>query len=245
MIRFFRKIRQNLLTENKLSKYLIYAIGEIILVVIGILIALQINNWNENKKLLKLEKEILEEVKIGLESDYINITKVIEDHHTFMNSQEQIIHWIENEKEYNDSLIPLFKHTTWISWFSPKDAQFESLKQFGVRNISNRELGEQITKLYDVIYEELKLWQDEIRDKTLKYQELHGEMGIEFTKYTPEISFELQPSQPETLQLNQNYLYSLRLMNESMKQYTIIKLEIAKLEIEKTISLIENELDQK
>jgi hypothetical protein len=50
MLKFFRKIRQNLLTENKFSKYLIYAIGEIILVVIGILIALQINNWNEVRK---------------------------------------------------------------------------------------------------------------------------------------------------------------------------------------------------
>jgi hypothetical protein len=51
MIKFFRKIRQNLLMENKTGKYLKYAIGEIILVVIGILIALQINNWNENQKL--------------------------------------------------------------------------------------------------------------------------------------------------------------------------------------------------
>ena len=50
MIKFFRKIRQNLLVENKTGKYLKYAIGEIVLVVIGILIALQINNWNENRK---------------------------------------------------------------------------------------------------------------------------------------------------------------------------------------------------
>ena len=50
MIKFFRKIRQQLLSENKISKYLLYAIGEIILVVIGILIALQINNANENYK---------------------------------------------------------------------------------------------------------------------------------------------------------------------------------------------------
>ena len=50
MIKFFRKIRQRLLSENKFSKYLIYAIGEIVLVVIGIIIALQINNWNENRK---------------------------------------------------------------------------------------------------------------------------------------------------------------------------------------------------
>ncbi|WP_204346703.1 DUF6090 family protein [Psychroserpens algicola] len=50
MIKFFRKIRQSLLSEGKTGKYFKYAIGEIILVVIGILIALQINNWNENRK---------------------------------------------------------------------------------------------------------------------------------------------------------------------------------------------------
>ena len=65
MIKFFRKIRQKLLSENKFSKYLIYAIGEIALVVIGILIALQINNWKEQRRenineqaiLKRLEKE--------------------------------------------------------------------------------------------------------------------------------------------------------------------------------------------
>ncbi|MET6991789.1 hypothetical protein ABXZ36_14155 [Sediminicola arcticus] len=51
MIKLFRRIRQNLLTENKFNKYLLYAIGEIVLVVIGILIALQINNLNEESKI--------------------------------------------------------------------------------------------------------------------------------------------------------------------------------------------------
>jgi len=49
MIKFFRHIRQSLIMENKTSKYLKYAIGEIVLVVIGILIALQINNWNQDR----------------------------------------------------------------------------------------------------------------------------------------------------------------------------------------------------
>ncbi|MGB3149797.1 MAG: DUF6090 family protein [Maribacter sp.] len=53
MIKFFRKIRQKMLTENKFSKYLIYAIGEILLVIIGILIALQINNWNDKRIIRK------------------------------------------------------------------------------------------------------------------------------------------------------------------------------------------------
>ncbi len=59
MIKFFRKIRQKMLIENRFRQYLIYAIGEIFLVVIGILIALQINNWNQNLKELKKENELL------------------------------------------------------------------------------------------------------------------------------------------------------------------------------------------
>ena len=56
MIKFFKKIRQKLLSENQFSKYLIYAVGEIILVVIGILIALQINNWNEEDKTFQRQR---------------------------------------------------------------------------------------------------------------------------------------------------------------------------------------------
>ena len=59
MIKIFRKIRQKLLTESKFSKYLLYAIGEIILVVIGILIAFQVNNWNEKRKNDSLEQNYL------------------------------------------------------------------------------------------------------------------------------------------------------------------------------------------
>ena len=70
MIKFFRKIRQNLLSENKFSKYLIYAVGEIVLVVIGILIALSLNNWKESIDQKELEKnlytDLIEELQIDL-----------------------------------------------------------------------------------------------------------------------------------------------------------------------------------
>ena len=66
MIKFFRKIRQNLLLENKTAKYFKYAIGEIVLVVIGILIALQINNWNEWDKESKKEQKNSFKLKIIL-----------------------------------------------------------------------------------------------------------------------------------------------------------------------------------
>jgi hypothetical protein len=63
MIKFFRKIRQNLLIENKTGKYLKYAIGEILLVIIGILIAVSINGWNEDRKLKIAEQSILKDLK--------------------------------------------------------------------------------------------------------------------------------------------------------------------------------------
>ncbi len=71
MLRFFRNIRQRLLTENKFSKYLLYAVGEILLVVIGILIALQIDTWNQelqnNKKEQEYYHKFLEDVLLDEE----------------------------------------------------------------------------------------------------------------------------------------------------------------------------------
>ncbi|MEO0340174.1 MAG: DUF6090 family protein [Bacteroidota bacterium] len=66
MIKFFRRIRQKLVSENKFSKYLIYAFGEIVLVVIGILIALQINNWSQAKSDKEKFMTLLEELAVDL-----------------------------------------------------------------------------------------------------------------------------------------------------------------------------------
>ena len=76
MIKFFRKIRQNMIKENKVSKYILYAIGEIILVVIGILIALQINNWNEEKKTNKSISDHLTILKQNLNEDHAQLTQL-------------------------------------------------------------------------------------------------------------------------------------------------------------------------
>ena len=67
MLRLFREIRQRLLVENRFSKYILYAVGEILLVVIGILIALQINTWNDermnNRKVAKYEEGLITDLK--------------------------------------------------------------------------------------------------------------------------------------------------------------------------------------
>jgi hypothetical protein len=77
MIKFFRKIRQKMLAENKFRKYLIYAIGEIALVVIGILIAVQINNWNESRKDVQREIKMLTDLQNDIEYNIENINEGI------------------------------------------------------------------------------------------------------------------------------------------------------------------------
>ena len=76
MIKFFRKIRQKMLTENKLSKYLIYAIGEIVLVMIGILLALQVNNWNEERKKRITESEVITSLNGDFKSAKLEIVRL-------------------------------------------------------------------------------------------------------------------------------------------------------------------------
>ncbi len=79
MIKFFRKIRQKMLTENKFSKYLIYAIGEIVLVVIGILIALSINNWNEGRKNDLKESLLIKNIIEDLRLDSVHINQSLNE----------------------------------------------------------------------------------------------------------------------------------------------------------------------
>ena len=78
MFRFFSKIRWRLAQENQFFKYTRYAIGEIVLVVIGILIALQINEWNDNRKKINLETEFLSEIRDNLVKDTTRINQVLQ-----------------------------------------------------------------------------------------------------------------------------------------------------------------------
>ncbi|REG87831.1 DUF6090 family protein [Winogradskyella sediminis] len=93
MIKFFRKIRRNLLSEGKTRKYFKYAIGEIVLVVIGILIALQINNWNENRKSDNILKNYYNQILKDLAKDYNLIN---EDSYVFQSNIALHKEFVEN-----------------------------------------------------------------------------------------------------------------------------------------------------
>ncbi|MBQ0787882.1 MAG: hypothetical protein KBT69_10295, partial [Oceanihabitans sp.] len=117
MIKFFRKIRQKMLTENKFSKYLIYAVGEIILVVMGILIALQINNWNETRQIKKVEKETLYVLLEDLNSAKSYSEQYIENEQSYLDIIEKILH--------NDSIKTVLNNNNTIEYFNKAFWDFE------------------------------------------------------------------------------------------------------------------------
>ena len=152
MITVFRKIRQKLLEQNRVSKYLIYAFGEIILVVIGILIALQINNWNENRKERKLEVEILKEIKNNLQQDIINLKTKINENNYYINANKKILEHLKNKTVLTDSLKKNYAYLNAYGTFRPVTAGYENLKSKGVDLITNKDLRNAITNLYDFQY---------------------------------------------------------------------------------------------
>ena len=101
MIKFFRRIRRKLLDEGNLKRYLVYAIGEILLVVIGILLALQINAWNQSEKDKDEEKEYLERIVTDLKEDLLELDETIKNNESIIWTAAQVIEKVEglNVKE--------------------------------------------------------------------------------------------------------------------------------------------------
>jgi hypothetical protein len=115
MIKFFRKIRQNLLMENKTSKYFKYAIGEIILFFIGILIALQINNWNENRKERVQEQELLTQLQSEFQSNLEQLDQKNQLRNYAISASLKLLHNIDHPKTRNTDSITKFMYIVAIN----------------------------------------------------------------------------------------------------------------------------------
>ncbi len=111
MIKFFRKIRQNLLSEGKTGKYFKYAIGEIILVVIGILIALQVNNWNETRVKLNNERNLIASIVDEIKASKINLSNDLKRNNEILNDMSLYLDEQLPETDKNSpTLIYLSSH---------------------------------------------------------------------------------------------------------------------------------------
>lgn len=153
MIKFFRKIRQRLLTESNFSKYMLYAIGEVLLVVIGILIALQINTWNEESKdrrletdyLVNLKKELVFNIQLGVEQ--------IEFSDFQVKNGEKILASLRSNMHQNPMELAIaLEHIGWnheIIFVMDVWSELYATGNIGI--IRNEEIKSKLTDLYNVM----------------------------------------------------------------------------------------------
>jgi hypothetical protein len=157
MIPFFRKIRKQFADDNKPLQYLRYAIGEIILVVIGILIAIQINNWNEQRKSNHLKDVYLTRLINDIERDTVTINNIRTDIELNQNLIGELTKNISTETNLIslDTIISRFFESGWIIYeFIPNDNTYTDLSQTGNMNIiKNTDLIDEIIQYYGYVQE--------------------------------------------------------------------------------------------
>lgn len=221
MINFLRTIRKKLLGEKKLSAYLLYGIGEIVLVVIGILIALQVNNWNNQKKDREKEIYYLNSIKTSIALSQNELDRVISDAALISASADTLFQMLAHQKyellqgELLDSLL-----------FNAADYSMISLNDGGIREVLN-------TGALDIIHDEkirvsLASWDEHIH-KIRKFEEetqYHSRNYFKFLNDYMDFSLSVTkapslviPSKKEDLLLNpslRNYLGNIANIHSRM-----------------------------
>ncbi|MFY0631714.1 MAG: hypothetical protein JXR05_15220 [Flavobacteriaceae bacterium] len=262
MLEFFREIRKKLLGENKLTKYAIYVFGETILVVIGIMIALQVDDWREQQQLRANEIEILTDFKLELEKDMINFNRAINRGSQAKASMVLLLKHLESNLPYADSLSYHFGSITDTWTAEVNKSVYESLKSDGLSLISNKQLRQDLVRLYDV----LSIGQKERNDRYRDFIE-HASLNLLNTRFDAfwngmnsedlneknsfadvdfkvgKINGKMVPLNFEKLKTDQEFLYFLRSIKNRHFWFFEQEFNGIKIAAERLIKNIESELD--
>ena len=171
MIGFFRKIRKKLADDNMPLKYMRYAIGEIVLVMIGILLALQVNNWNEGRKLVEREITLLNNIREDILLDTLDISFNLEYHRKFHREEEKLLGYLlGNRTSITD--INMTDALGIMLWTALHRSTFENLQNNEVGLIQNNSLRKNIARFYDFYYNALDKMHNEFRSFDLYEKKL-------------------------------------------------------------------------
>jgi Family of unknown function (DUF6090) len=140
------------MNENKTGRYLLYAVGEIALVVIGILIALNFNNANENRKRDQRETILLKELISNLETNIINLESDIKLQKESLISLDYVLNHMDNKKPFNDSIPGILANADYAPDVILTSSSYETLKSSGLELIKSDTLRQEIIHLFEVTY---------------------------------------------------------------------------------------------
>jgi hypothetical protein len=136
------------------------ALEKIAFTTIGLLLALWINNWNDQRKALKEERELLAEIKVGLLQDQADINQTAFGHGVRAEAADLILRHIEQQLPETDSLRDAFQYLYGFSFLLANTGGYETLKSKGLETIRTDSLRMLIVTLYDVDYERVRGYED-------------------------------------------------------------------------------------
>jgi hypothetical protein len=241
-MKVFRKIRQQLAAENNVAKYLRYAIGEILLVVIGILIALQVNNWNQNRKESKVELQILFDIQSNLTESLHELQRANVNNRNGIIEFNKLIQHLEKGQPYNPGLDSIFGIIP--LWSAPyfTTSAYEAFKSKGPELIKNDSLKKIITQFYDrdisILQNDWDKWEWSIN------QQIVLPWFVQNCRYQKASGLLASPVDYSAILKDKTLLNILSLVIRS-REYGIAKIEQMEVEIELIIAQIEKELQQR
>jgi hypothetical protein len=239
MLHFLRRIRKGLIGTGATRKYLLYAVGEILLVMMGILLALQVNNWNEERKKRKNEVKLLSELHSNLKSDESQFITKLESKRDIISSREIIIRAIDNELPWNDTLKKHFIGAVSTEHFMVTKMAYNSLENWGTINISNDNLRNQIAMFYQNRVVQLEwnfsLFRDAYSGNYFDQVALNIDWDFDFE------NIEVFPYNYNAFIKNKDYSKREKLVKTLMKQYANTAEDCLE-EMSSLIEHIENEI---
>ena len=237
MLRILRKIKPGKPDGESSGSFRTFAIAESVLIFLGILIALQVDNWNQDRQDRNLEKVLLKEMLTNLKSDLKDIEFSIDYHSQFLNSNKIVLEFLEGSVPWHDSLETHFGHLNGGTIFNENISTYESLKSIGIDLISNDYLRQKITHLYSVSY-----------DFILSVEQLAHKHTIEFMNpnisehlYTIDFIDRAYPLDISEIKQSNSFRHNLKL-NIMFLEYQLRSYQNAKTQIVNLIEEIEKEL---
>lgn len=245
MINIFRKARKNLVGNNNFIKYAKYAIGEIFLIVIGILLALYLNHLYTERSIKAEQIKILEEIKSNLSSSIISFERAIVSEKNYMAYNEMILDHLDHHKPYDTVLDIAFGTYFWTISANAVTGAYDYLKSKGIDLITNDQLRKEISFLFEsqllIHKNENEVWANNLQQNiSYPFHVRH------FRKYYPDqvASADYEYARPFNydLLLEDGYFKSINAEIISNRKWNINSLQKTIDQIKKLIEDIDKEL---
>ncbi len=239
MLYFFRRLRRKLIQEGKLRRYLFYAVGEILLVMVGILLALQVNNWNQRKRNSIKEQIILNELKENLQSNIRQFHSNITWEENRIEGIIRVLDFLRSKGTWNDTIAEDIRWLRLREEFLISTSAYQSLNSNGFDLISSDSIRKEIIRLFDVTY---AISTDRVTEFSMEMFSVRDQYYNSFFKWDPEtkrIELNSNESLFDTKEIENMFSHLL-----FYKEYVIQFNEEAISETAMLIQLLEAELEE-